>query len=242
MKIRSKSELIDFLGGEKQIRKKELISLIHDLQNPKAKNIEKHCRSAIVLAYAHWEGFIKEAAKAYVRYVSSKSRKLSDLSTNFQAMACRQDLIIAQGATRKIEPHMSVIRRFTDDFSKSVSINPDDAINTESNLNSEVFENICASVGIDYNSCWAIDGPFIDDLFSNRCAIAHGELQNPKREYAIESLNFIINAIDKFSTEIENAAIQEHFLRKTDNVQQSAQPDCGKIGGAKAANLCGAAG
>lgn len=222
MKIRSKGELVDFLGGAKQIRKKELVSLIHDIKPPKVKNIEKHCRSAIVLAYAHWEGFIKEAAKAYVQYVSNKSRKLSDLSINFQAMACRQDLIIAHKATRKIEPHISLVRRFTEKYSSSVSINPDDAINTESNLNSEVFQNICACVGVDYNSFWATDGPFIDDLFLNRCAIAHGELHNPKKKYAIEALSFTINAIDRFSTEIENAVIQEHFLKMTGDAQQAA--------------------
>jgi hypothetical protein len=39
-------------------------------------------------------------------------------------------------------------------------------------------------------------------------------MQIPQRDYAIESLSFVIKAIDKFSTEIENAAIQEHFLKK----------------------------
>lgn len=213
MKVRNNTELIDYLAGQKKQRKRELISLSQDLVDQSGKELERACRAAIVLAYAHWEGFVKDAARAYVNFVSCKSRKLADLSLNFQALACRQEILSAQGATRRVKSHIILTKRFLDECNISFQINAETAIDTESNLKSEVFENICACVGIDYSARWATDGPFMDDLFLNRCAVAHGELFTPKKDYAIEVVKFIIKAIDNFSTEIENLALSDKYLR-----------------------------
>ena len=213
MKIRAANELIDFLGGRKQIRKRELMSLSHDLSPPAGEADGRIRRSAVVLAYAHWEGFVKDAARAYVHLVSHKSRGLNTLTINFQALVLRQELVIAQGAAKRIQPHLLLTKRFTDDLSHGCSINADSAIDTESNLTAEVFENICLSVGLDYQSFWSSDGPFIDDLFRSRCEVAHGELNTPDTKYAKETVHFVISAIDRFSTEIENSAVLERYLR-----------------------------
>jgi hypothetical protein len=37
----------------------------------------------------------------------------------------------------------------------------------------------------------------------------------PEAKYAREAVNFVIKAIDQFSTDIENAATLEQYLRKT---------------------------
>lgn len=213
MKIRSVAELIDFLGGNKQERKRELISISHDLSPKQGEPPARIRRAAIVLAYAHWEGFVKDSARAYVRLVSFKSRNLSSLALSFQALACRQELAVAQTATRRIQPHLAVVKRLTDDRARSCQIDADAAIDTESNLTSHVFENICCCIGLDYNSNWAPDGPFIDDMFRSRCDVAHGELFTPSTKYAQETVQFSIRAMDRFSTDIENAAIAEAFLR-----------------------------
>lgn len=214
MKIRSLSELIDFLAGRKKERRRELISLSQEIADAK-KSASHNRRAAVVLSYAHWEGFVKDAASAYVAFVSHKSKKLSELIVNFQALACRQELMSAQTATRRIFTHINVARRFTEDLDRTFSINADGVIDTESNLTSVVFENICVCVGIDYHLTWATDGPFMDDLFKNRCAVAHGELYTPTNDYALEALSFTIKSIDQFSTNIENEAINEAYLRRS---------------------------
>lgn len=213
MKIRSKAELIDYLGGNKQERKRELISIAHDLSPKRGEPSGRIRRAAIVLAYAHWEGFVKDAARAYVRLVSHKSRSLSSLALSFQALACRQELVNAQTASRRIQPHLEVVKLLIDNRERSCQINAERAIDTESNLTSEVFKNICYCVGLDYTSDWVLDGPFIDEMFKNRCEVAHGDLFIPETKYAQETIQFSIRAIDRFSTDIENAAIVEAFLR-----------------------------
>jgi hypothetical protein len=128
-------------------------------------------------------------------------------------LVCRQELGIAQAATRRIQPHIAVVKRFIDDLERSCNINPDTAIDTESNLTSEVFENICQCIGLDYKNNWSTYGPFIDDMFRYRCDVAHGELYAPESKYAKEAIQFSVHAIDRFSTEIENAATMKAFIR-----------------------------
>lgn len=213
MKIRSATELLDFLAGRKQKRKRELISILHDLSPRNGEPVQHVRRMAILLAYAHWEGFVKESARAYVKYVSHKSRPLSALALNFQALACRQKLIIAQAATRRIGPHLAVVEMVTENPDRSLRIDANAAIDTESNLGSEVFRNICESVGITYHDNWSIEGPFMDDLFENRCAIAHGELLTPETDFAIEAVQFALKWIEGFSIDVENQAVESAYLR-----------------------------
>ncbi|MGR0481151.1 MAG: MAE_28990/MAE_18760 family HEPN-like nuclease [Candidatus Electronema sp. V4] len=215
MKIRAAQELINFLSERKQNRKRELISLSQDLSPPKGHPTAHTCKAAVVLAYAHWEGFVKEAAQAYVNLVAHKSKRLDALALSFQALVFRQELLAAQSATRRIQQHLSLTRRFTDDITSSCTIDHKKAIDTESNLTAEVLENICLSVGLDYKTYWFTVAPFIDELVKNRCSIAHGEIWTHEAKYAREAVNFVIKAIDQFSTDIENAATLEQYLRKT---------------------------
>lgn len=225
MKIRATVELIDYLGNNKQERKRELISISQDLSPGQGDPPARIRRAAIVFAYAHWEGFVKDAARAYVRLVSHKSRGLSSLAPCFQALACRQELVVAQTATRRIQPHLAVVKRLVDDFGRSCRIDADAAIDTESNLTSIVFENICYCIGIDYRTNWAPNGPFMDDMFRSRCEVAHGEIYTPEQKYAQEAIQFSIRSIDRFSTDIENAAMVEAFLRGQNQVQRIAPAD-----------------
>ncbi|WP_028313580.1 MAE_28990/MAE_18760 family HEPN-like nuclease [Desulfatibacillum aliphaticivorans] len=216
MKIRSDQELVDFLAASKQKRKRELVAFVNELLLAKKKknyNIARISRSAIVLSYAHWEGFVKDASEAYVNLVAQKSRSFSSYSNNFKALICRNELRIAKESSRKIGPHLRVVERFTEKLDESISLSTGGAVDTESNLNSEVFSNLCESMGIDYEKRWSTNGPFIDDMFSSRCSIAHGELYEPDAVYSLEVLRFVISSIDKFSTDIENAAIQKAYLQ-----------------------------
>ena len=216
VKIRNNIELIDFLSERKKRRKLELISLTKELSGKNSTALRR--RAAIVLAYAHWEGFVKDAASAYVQFVSQKSRKLSDLVVSFQALVCRQEFTVAREAKHRISHHILLVQRLTDRINESCTIRADGAIDTESNLTAAVFENICTSIGLDYSAQWATHGPFIDDLFMTRCAIAHGELLDPDDSYAVEVLDFAVHAIDRFSSDIEDAAVQKLFLRPNTNI------------------------
>lgn len=171
------------------------------------------CRSAIVIAYAHWEGFVKETAAAYVEYVACKSLRFDQLSPNFKAIACREILSDASRSTKQMSLHLKVVDYFTDSpkIIDTSCLSPS-IIDTQSNLNAEVFENICIAVGLDYNQRWSTYRPFIDDLVKQRHTIAHGTTVVPQKDYAVEVVDFVEKAIDWFRTDIENCAVQSAFI------------------------------
>ncbi|NJL59075.1 MAG: hypothetical protein HC887_04920, partial [Desulfobacteraceae bacterium] len=113
MKVRSKEELIDCLNESSKPRKRELISLNEMIGKGRKHEKIIACRSAIMLSYAHWEGFVKEGAIAYVSYVAFKAPFLDKVKANFQAIACKPYLLIAAQATKRITPHIEVVKQLT---------------------------------------------------------------------------------------------------------------------------------
>jgi len=214
MRIKSQETLIDFIDEKSQLRRRELITLTQLLQTKRKHESNIFCRSAVIIAYAHWEGFVKETAIAYVEYVACKSLRFEQLSPNFKAVACREILLDASRATKRIHPHLRVVEQFTDQASKTIDISyiSSSVIDTQSNLNAEVFENICITVGLDYTQRWSTYGPFIDDLVKQRHSIAHGTTLVPQKDYAIEVVTFVEKAIDWFRTDIENSAVRSAFV------------------------------
>ncbi len=213
MSFKSKEQLIDFVNQQGQKRKRELISIRQSLKTGREHEQKLLCRGAILLSYAHWEGFVKDIAFAYVAYVAFKAPAFEILTQNFQALAFRTKITVCGKATKRIQPHLDLLQEILDSPGNRVTIDPDKSIDTESNLDSTVFENVCKTVGIDYESHWSTFSPFIDEFVKIRCVIAHGELMAPDKKYAAEAVSFTQESIDKFGTDISNAVIMEAYIR-----------------------------
>ena len=70
MVFKSKESLIDYFAQTSQWRRRELISIKQSIQDSRSHEETLLCRVAVVFSYAHWEGFVKDAATAYVSYVA----------------------------------------------------------------------------------------------------------------------------------------------------------------------------
>lgn len=211
MKPRRVEELIDFMDNSTQRRKRELVTLRSTLTGGREHEVPLACRSAIVFCYAHWEGFVKDAAQAYVSYVNHIGPPVSGLIPGFQALACKTRVLLAAAATKRIAPHIDVVALFTQEFGQRVSIDAVKAIDTESNLTWEVFQNICLSIGVDVAVRWATYSKFMNELFANRCAIAHGGLDLFAVAYANEAILQVVDFLEWFKADVENAALNELF-------------------------------
>ena len=73
MKIRTARQLRVALSAELIWRKKELATIRSLIRSKKWTTDQRNAiiRSAITVLYAHWEGFVKAAASAYLEFVSS---------------------------------------------------------------------------------------------------------------------------------------------------------------------------
>ena len=169
-------------------------------------------RGAVCLLYAHWEGFISIAAKAYVSFVISRQLKLRDLTPNFVGLALKTE-IQETGKSNKPELYTQLSSKMTSDLTEEFNVDSESAISTRSNLKVDVLHGIMCQVGIESDSYLA-KRPIVDQrLVDNRNVIAHGgrpEILN----YDFVQLHVdIIQLMDRFRDDIEEAASEGRYQR-----------------------------
>ena len=93
--------------------------------------------------------------------------------------------------------------------------NPRDQINTKSNLNYQLFENILETLSIDKTKYISKKKQIDESLLDRRNKIAHGEYDIPTKQMFLELFDDIVELISVFKTDIQNLCVTEGF-KKTD--------------------------
>jgi len=211
MSIRTEEQLSDRLATDLRWRKKELSEMKSLIE---AKNVtdQRHkalLRSGVCILYSHWEGFVKLAANSYLEYVISKKLTYQELSSNFLAWAMKEKLKEAK-QTNKPSLYIPICDFFISELNQR-SILPKNVISTGSNLSSEILKEITYILGIDF-SIYSTKSRVIDtQLLKTRNEIAHGEDSVFDRAEYLEVHREILEMLDIFCTQIENAASQKQF-------------------------------
>lgn len=210
MKIRTKEDLQNCLSEDLAWRKKELSNLNNDVKTASPKKLPTSLRCAVVLLYAHWEGFIKNAAQFYLIYIKSRRLNLKELNKNILALSLKQK-INEFNATNKATYHIQFVDYFINNLGERANFSETDSIRTGSNLSSTILEEILATIGIEFTP-YELKANLIDgQLLNYRNTIAHGNnLPIDKTEYEILHSE-IIRMLDSISTDITNATVLEHF-------------------------------
>lgn len=210
MKIRSKEELSDRLNNDLAWRKKELSTLLNDVNTAPIKKKPTALRSAIVLLYAHWEGFIKLASETYLSYVKSKKLTLKELDKCFIALSLKHRLKEFE-SSNKSTIHTKMVDYLFNYLHESANFHDQNVILTNSNLNYSTLREILTTIGIDC-SPYELKEKLIDSkLLKFRNSIAHGqELLLTKEEYQVIH-NEIFNMINEINNRIQNAALNQSF-------------------------------
>lgn len=213
MKIRTLEQLNKVLANDLIWRKKEL-SEVKSLIETRKFSPEKHnalIRSGICILYANWEGFIKSAADSYVEYVRNQNLFYFELSSNFLALAMKEKLDEAK-ETKKASLYIPVCDFFLDKLNNKCSL-PKNLVSTASNLSSDILKEITHTLDIDF-SLYSTKSKIIDEkLLDTRNKIAHGEYLTIDRENYTDLHTNIIEMLETFRNQIENAAINEDFKR-----------------------------
>lgn len=210
MKIRTKEELQDSLAADLAWRKKELSNLHNDVKTANEKKLPTALRCSVVLLYAHWEGFIKNAAEYYLIFIKSKRLNLNEVNSNILALSLKQK-IKEFNATNKATYHVQFVEYFKNNLVDRASFSETESIRTASNLNSTILEEILATIGIDF-APYELKSNIIDSqLLNYRNSIAHGNyLPVDKAEYDHIHTE-ILGMLDRISTDITNASVLEKY-------------------------------
>lgn len=213
MKIYTEEQLCDYLAEQLSWRKKELADLRLLIKSNRGTDRQRtYIRSGITLLYAHWEGFIKAASTAYLCFVSLRRLPYYKLSPSFVAIAMKGKLNQAS-STNKATIYTEVASFFLAKLNETSYIPWDKTISTNSNLNSEVLKEITCLLGIDYKHYISKEKLIDEKLLRTRNEVAHGQYLLVGYEEYLELHSHIINLIELFRNQIENAAITKSYLR-----------------------------
>lgn len=217
MKIRTIDELQDAIDGEMSWRKRELTAIKANISQARLFAKDTALRAGIALLYAHWEGSVKNIASYYLSYVSSLNLPYSRLKNNFLAISVKDKLKQFE-ETGKTTLHTNIVNEIFDSFDKKSCIPQEGVIKTNSNLNSEIFIEIMATIGLadnEYESSYNL----LDEVLLNmRNKIAHGErmesLSLDEKRYN-EIHEKIFSLMNIFSIQVLNAAVLKKYLAET---------------------------
>ena len=214
MKIRTEEDLQNEIDKEMAWRKKELTAIKANISSSRKFAKDTALRSGIALLYAHWEGAIKNIAHFYLVYVSSLRLPYNSIKPNFLAISIKYDLSIFE-TTAKATLHEKIVTSIIGKQSEKSHIPTKDIIKTSSNLNSEVFIEIMASIGLDCTN-YETSYKLIDDVLLNmRNKIAHGErlgheLSLDEARYT-EIHDVVFNLIEQFAIQVLNSAVLKEY-------------------------------
>ncbi|MFM6311336.1 MAG: MAE_28990/MAE_18760 family HEPN-like nuclease, partial [Dolichospermum sp.] len=140
--------------------------------------------------------------------------RYGQLSSNFLALAMKEKLKQAK-ETNKASLYIPVCDFFLFQLDERCSL-PKNPISTASNLSSEILKEITHTLGIDF-FLDSTKSKLIDEkLLKTRNEIADGEdsLTIDRKQY-MELQTMIMEVLEEFRNRIENAAINQDFLLKS---------------------------
>ncbi len=210
MSIYTLEALFDFMANELSWRRHELSHLRNLVTKDLKAGSTVLTRSAVTMLYAHWEGFVRASAQAYLEFVAMQRLQNSELASNFVALSARRYLNEAV-QSKQVVTHIQLVDFFLLHMRDRSQIPYKDVVNTESNLSSRVFKNIVVMLGLDY-SMFATKEKIIDEkLLKMRNIVAHGQYF----PVAYEDMNFLFNSVfemmELFRNQIDNHASMGMF-------------------------------
>ncbi len=163
-------------------RKKEVSSFLAMHNETNSELILKAC---ILLLYSHWEGFVKNASKRYLYFISKKKLDVEVLTNNFKAIRLKGFARNVQDSrnTLTLSNELKLIAMIAGNERKKFVLpsgflsenDSENIIDTAGNLNYEIFRNISNILGVGEKYCIKTKSHYIDvALLKNRNKIAHG--------------------------------------------------------------------
>lgn len=211
-RLQTQNQLQDFLDAELGWRVKEISALKDAVKSTPSISEKTLVRASIALLYAHWEGFIKSAATAYVTYVNNQGLSYSELQTCFVVLGFKKVLHDVQ-QSRQSQLNVTLVDFLRDGLATKSKLKIDTAINTESNLSASVFENILQSVGFATTPYETKTNLIDESLLKRRNTIAHGEYVDVAKEDWAKLADEVLQILRQFKTDIENAMALSTFKR-----------------------------
>jgi hypothetical protein len=168
-------------------------------------------RALVTICYAHWEGYVRFAAHKYLTHIALRKIQYQKLHPQFLKNYFLPRLSATHNRKLSVSERCALVEDILNSSEKRFGRVNNDLINTKSNLNFDVFSDICIVCGISISKFEA-SARFIDVmLLARRNSIAHGEdtfvAIADLEQLVVETLALIRG----FGDALENSAVLEEY-------------------------------
>jgi hypothetical protein len=208
---RTREALLDYVDADIAWRTLELSALKTALARAKGPAVDTAARSAVALAYAHWEGYVVKTSRALIQYVADLRLSRGELADSYLALSLAGRLHQADASTRRIEIHIDVINELRRSAEIASFPAAEKMIQADGNLKSEKFQDIVARLGLN-PSPFELHYKWLDsELLRRRNKVAHGDDGYTDSSFALDALTRVHTLMDQYRTAIQNAVALEAF-------------------------------
>ena len=132
-------------------------------------------RGLVTICYAHFEGYIRFAARKYLEYVALRKFKYNEIDRQFFRNYFLPRLDALSTAKTSVAQRCALIDEILNSSDRRFSRVNNDLVNTKANLSFDVFTDICLVCSVP-KTTFAGKATFVDVfLLRRRNGIAHGE-------------------------------------------------------------------
>jgi len=212
MKIRSAVGVIDAIDEDLAWRKRELTRTKFLCGQARDHDRSVLNRASVVLAYAHLEGFLKCAVRAYCSFLNSQGLRYAEVTPSLVALTARGRLVTAERAN-SLGVHIDLVSFLLGDLSAAVDLPADDIAGSLGTVNTDLLGQLARLMGFDssrYEKRWAL----IDErLVRNRHLVAHGERIEYLDSEVEDIRELALSLIEDLRTDIQNSVVLGSYRR-----------------------------
>ncbi len=169
-------------------------------------------RAAVPILYAHWEGFVKESACLYIRYLNGLGLSFSDMKKCFRGIYALEYVQTLSNVKKRFFVASDALEQLYAIDTQKFRANLDQRISNVGNLDYEIFEQIMLFLGIE-TSRYVARKQFIDEtLLLARNKIAHGEFLALAEDGLEDMIEQLMNLLRWVKTDIENSVSLGGYL------------------------------
>lgn len=223
------AELRAEMEGEREWREREMRMFKNQIAAITNAEQQRSSRKAlVVMLYAHFEGVTKALLSMYVNRLNALALRIDEVAPALGAASIPDVFLALRNPESKCKefaktlPEDAALHRFARDrefievawriAERTVQINSDIIVNTESNLKPVVLKKILFRIGLDPDLATPWEGA-MHQLLKRRNDIAHGSAKDGLSETDYSSLEQAVNAvIDDIVRAISDAVSRRLYL------------------------------
>lgn len=169
------ADLSDQFAQDRSWRLKEMSDLKSAILRADAGLQTVLLRALVAICYAHWEGSVRFSSRKYLEHIALRKMRYSQLDRQFLRNYFLPRLASLSSSRASISARCDLVDEILNASDRRFARVNEDIVNTRSNLNSDVFADICLVCGVPAE-LFTDQATFIDVvLLKRRNAIAHGE-------------------------------------------------------------------